>query len=68
MQTAWFQRILMELGALPRELGRLPEYAAEAERLHLEIHVGEERVAASREKPLLPSVVDTRGGWPAPGL
>ena len=56
MQGAWFQQILTELWTLPRELGRLPEYAAEAERLHREIHAG--------ETLLLLGVVDTGGGRP----
>ncbi len=68
MPGAWFQRILTGLWALPRELGRLPEYAAEAERLHREIHAGEGPVAAAGEEPLLLSVVDTEAARPAHGL
>ena len=64
MQTAWFQRILTGLWALPRELGRLPEYAVEVERLHREIHAGEGRLVASDEKLLLLNDVDTGGGRP----
>ncbi len=61
MPTAWFQRILSGLWTLPRELGRLPEYATEAERLHQEIRAGEGRLAASGERLLLLRVVETGG-------
>ena len=68
MQTAWFQRLLTGIGALPRELGRLPEYAGEAERLHREILAAEERLAASGEKLPPPGVIDAVSGWPVHGL
>ncbi len=50
MPTAWLQRLLTGLWALPRELGRLPEYATEVERLHREIRAGDARLPASGEK------------------
>jgi len=68
MPGGWFQRILTGLWSLLREVGRLPEYAAEAERLHQEIHAGEGPVAAPGEKPLLLSVVDTEAARSAHGL
>lgn len=68
MPGAWVQRILTGLWALPRELGRLPEYAAEAERLHREIHAEKGRLSASGEALRLVRVVDPGGGRPAQGL
>lgn len=68
MPTAWFQRLLTELWALPRELGRLPEYATEVERLHREIRGGGERLVPSGEKLPPSRIVDTGGGRSAHGL
>src|SRR2546425_652215 len=44
------------------------EYAAQAARLHREIHAGKERLVASGGELLSPSVAARRGGWPARGL
>ncbi len=68
MPTAWFQRFLTELWALPRELGRLPEYATEVERLHREIRAGDARLPASGEKLPPSRICDTGGGRSAHGL
>ncbi len=67
MPGSWFQRILAGLWDLAKELGRLPEYAAESERLHREIHAGEGPVAASGETLLLVSSVDAEEARPAHG-
>jgi hypothetical protein len=67
MLTVWFQRFLAGLWALPGELGRLPEYATEVERLHREIRAGEERLVASGEMLPPSRIVDTGGGRSAPG-
>ncbi len=68
MLTAWFERLLTGLWALPRELGRLPEYATEVERFHRELRAGEERVVASGEKLPPSRTGDAGGGRSAPGL
>src|SRR3989442_3044544 len=44
------------------------EYAAQAARLHREIHASKERLVASGGELLSPSVAARRGGWPARGL
>lgn len=63
MRPTLVLRVLVGIGGLVREIGRLPTYAAEAERLHQEIH----RSGSSRRHGLdRPTEIEALDGKPNP--